>query len=112
MSLGLELHSLRHEGASFDVIGQFREVASVNKRLPLVPDASVKRNEQAGRVAVELAKMPAATRECGAHVEMLLNRIFLQPSTTLGPPPPVKVLQCLRSEALSRAASPLDPIAL
>ena len=59
------------------------DATSVNKRLRRVADSSVKRYDEAKRVAAELAKMPVATREHGARMARLLSRISLQPSTTL-----------------------------
>ncbi len=82
----VELYSFRHGGASFDALSKARALIEVKRRLKHVSDLSTRRYEKAGRVSLELQKMPSSIRAYGASMESLLASVFLRPVTCPQPP--------------------------
>ena len=84
--MGVALYSFRHGGASKDIITGERDLFTVKKILRHITDLTVRRYEKAGRLAIEVQRMPVATQRYGLRVSNLLAQIFRQPA--LCPPPP------------------------
>ena len=67
-NLGLTLYSLRHGGASHDVLSRRRHILEVKQRGCWASDASLKRYVKEARLQSELNKVPLSVREYGSKI--------------------------------------------
>ena len=79
-------YSFRHGGASRGIISGERDLVTVKKVLRHTTDLSARRYEKAGRLAIEVHKMPVETQAYGSRVATLLARIFQAPECCPAPP--------------------------
>ena len=83
-------YQCRHSGASIDRAGCHRCLSEVKKRGRWRSDASVARYEKAGRLALEVNKVPEALRyelvRATAQLEHSFAQRFVPPSGPSGPP--------------------------
>lgn len=86
-ALGVSLYSLRHGGASFDVISQRRDLAEVKQRGRWSADSSLRRYVKVARLQSEMHKIHPSVVEYGRFImnnlpQMLGGQIRI-------PPPPL-----------------------
>jgi hypothetical protein len=75
-ALGLSVYSLRHGGASFDLLTRRRTLAEVKRRGRWAADSSVRRYGKEGRLHAETLKVPPAVLAFGQAVLLVLPLLF------------------------------------
>ena len=80
------LYSLRHGGASHDILCRHRTIVEVKRRGRWRSDSSLNRYEKATFALAELAKMPDELIQYSLFIENNLAELFLDKRTR--PPPP------------------------
>ena len=86
-ALSPTLYSLRHGGASEDILRGHRTLAETKKRGRWSSDSSLKRYSKDTRLMSELAKVPVRTIDYGRRIERLLPALLA--GTAAVPCPPV-----------------------
>eukprot|EP00973_Karenia_brevis_P034263 4726174-Karenia_brevis.AAC.1 len=72
------MYSLRHGGASEDLLRGRRRLQEVMRRGRWQSESSLRRYSKEGLLAQELAKVPASTLSYGVAVDASLESIFLR----------------------------------
>eukprot|EP00973_Karenia_brevis_P029559 4077560-Karenia_brevis.AAC.1 len=80
------LYSLRHGGASEDLLRKRRNLAEVRRRGRWQTDTSLRRYSKETRLLSELSKIPSAILDYGRLIDMSIERIFAHGENV--PPPP------------------------
>ena len=85
-ALGACRYSLRHGGASEDLLRRLRPPLEVKRRGGWKADSSLKRYGKETRLLSEVNKIPFAVVQYGRHIADNLKECFLQPSRVPAPP--------------------------
>ena len=90
------MHTLRHGGASHDLLTMRRPLREVKDRGRWISDKSLRRYAKAAKMQQRIAALPQHVVQLGTQVELNIHRLLVQPSAAveLG-----IVLPCVNSPA-------------